>query len=59
MKFLKMGNGPSYVLYRPHHLTSLETPISIGKAYSYNEVAIAPEYDKLVAEVVTIAKKDI
>lgn len=59
MKFLKMGNGPNYVLYRPYHLTSLETPISIAKAYFYNEATIAPEYDKPVAEVVTIAKKDL
>lgn len=59
MKFLKMGNGPNYVLYRPYHLTSLETPVSIAKAYIYNEATIAPAYDELIAEVVTIAKKDL
>ncbi len=59
MQFLKMGSGPNYVLYRPYHLTSLETPISIAKAYFYNEPTIAPLYDKPVAEVVTIAKKDL
>ena len=59
MKFLKMGNGPNYVLYRPYHLTSLETPISVAKAYFYNEATIAPKYEKPVAEVVTIAKKNL
>lgn len=59
MQFLKMGPGPNYVLYRPYHLTSLETPISIAKAYFYKESTISPLYDKPVAEVVTIAKKDL
>ena len=59
MQFLKMGPGPNYVLYRPYHLTSLETPISIAKAYIYKEATIAPMDEKPVAEVVTIAKKDL
>jgi predicted homoserine dehydrogenase-like protein len=59
MQFLKMGSGPNYVLYRPYHLTSLETPISIAKAYFYNEPTIAPIYDNPVAEVITMAKKDL
>lgn len=59
MQFLKMGPGPNYVLYRPYHLTSLETPISIAKAYFYKEPSIAPIYDKPVAEVITMAKKDL
>lgn len=59
MKFLKMGDGPNYVLYRPYHLTSLETPISIARAVLYNEPTIAPIFDKPVAEVVTRAKMDL
>jgi predicted homoserine dehydrogenase-like protein len=59
MQFLKMGPGPNYVLYRPYHLTSLETPISIARAYLYNEPTIAPKYNKPVAEVITMAKKDL
>lgn len=42
MRFLKMGKGPNYVLYRPYHLTSIEAPISILKAYFDREVSIAP-----------------
>ncbi|MDD2447977.1 MAG: NAD(P)-dependent oxidoreductase, partial [Tissierellia bacterium] len=59
MKFLKMGDGPNYVLYRPYHLTSLETPISIARAALYNEPTIAPQSNKLVAEVITRAKVDL
>lgn len=59
MRFLKMGDGPNYVLYRPYHLTSLETPISIARAYLYNEATIVPMLDRPVAEVVAVAKKDL
>ncbi|ALS74126.1 NAD(P)-dependent oxidoreductase [Planococcus rifietoensis] len=58
MQYLSMGAGPNYVLYRPYHLTSLETPISIARAYIYNEATIAP-WKGLQAETVTIAKTDL
>lgn len=59
MQFLKMGSGPNYVLYRPYHLTSLETPISIAKAHIYKEATITPKYERPIAEVITLAKKDL
>ncbi|TSB47251.1 NAD(P)H-dependent oxidoreductase [Alkalicoccobacillus porphyridii] len=58
MKYLSMGDGPNYVLYRPYHLTSLETPISVARAYFYQEATIAP-WKGLVAETVTVAKRDL
>lgn len=58
LKYLSMGEGPNYVLYRPYHLTSLETPISIARAYIYNEATIAP-WHGLQAETVTVAKTDL
>lgn len=58
MKYLSMGDGPNYVLYRPYHLTSLETPITVANAYFYNEATIAPKAGP-VSEVVTIAKIDL
>ncbi|MDR7871470.1 MAG: NAD(P)-dependent oxidoreductase [Tissierellaceae bacterium] len=58
MKYLSMGDGPNYVLYRPYHLTSLETPITVARAMIYNEATIAP-IEGHVSEVVTIAKKDL
>jgi predicted homoserine dehydrogenase-like protein len=59
MQFLKMGEGPNYALFRPYHLTSLETPISIAKAFIFNEPSIVPMYDKPVAEVITRAKRSL
>ncbi len=59
MRFLKMGDGPNYILYRPYHLTSLETPISVARAYFDNIPTIAPLDQKPSAEVITIAKKDL
>lgn len=58
MQYLKMGDGPNYVLFRPYHLTSLETPISVAKAYLEKEESIVP-YHGLIAETVTVAKKDL
>ncbi|TBL81676.1 NAD(P)H-dependent oxidoreductase [Paenibacillus thalictri] len=58
LKYLKMGDGPNYVLFRPFHLTSLETPLSIAKAYFHKEATIAP-YAGLVAETVSVAKKTL
>ncbi|BAB04493.1 NAD(P)H-dependent oxidoreductase [Halalkalibacterium halodurans] len=58
MTYLSMGEGPNYVLYRPYHLTSLETPISIARAHLYHEATIAP-WQGLQAETVAVAKKDL
>lgn len=58
MKYLGLGDGPNYILYRPYHLTSLETPISIYNAVVENEATIAPIHGQ-VADTVTVAKRDI
>ncbi|KYO65264.1 NAD(P)H-dependent oxidoreductase [Thermovenabulum gondwanense] len=58
LEYLSMGKGPNYVFYRPYHLTSLETPISIARAYFYKEPTIAPR-GKPVSETITVAKKDL
>ncbi|MCF6465827.1 NAD(P)H-dependent oxidoreductase [Clostridium sp. Cult2] len=58
LEYLNMGAGPNYVLYRPYHLTSLETPITIFNAYYYKEATIAPT-EGIVAETIAIAKKDL
>lgn len=58
LKLVKMGDGPNYVLYRPYHLVSLETPITIARAAIYNEATIAP-IDRPISEVITMAKKDM
>ncbi|WP_425538388.1 NAD(P)H-dependent oxidoreductase [Microaceticoccus formicicus] len=58
MKYLKMGDGPNYSLYRPYHLTSLETPITIYDAIVEKEPTIVPLQGQ-VADVVTVAKRDL
>lgn len=59
MQYLSMGEGPLYTLYRPYHLTSLETPLTAARAVLYHEPTIVPRGGKLVAEVLTVAKKDL
>ena len=58
LKYLLLGEGPNYLLYRPYHLTSMETPISVARAYFYGEATMVPSGD-LISEVITIAKKDL
>lgn len=59
MNYLSMGEGPNYVLFRPYHLTSLETPLSAARAVIYNEPTIVPMGGKPIAETITVAKKDL
>ncbi|MFZ7131081.1 MAG: NAD(P)H-dependent oxidoreductase [Eubacteriales bacterium] len=59
MRYLSMGSGPNYVLFRPYHLTSLETPLTVARAVIYNEPTIVPLPGKPRAEVITMAKKDL
>nr|MCU0491919.1 SAF domain-containing protein [Chloroflexaceae bacterium] len=58
LRYLKMGDGPNWTLYRPYHLTSIETPLSVAKAVLRHEATIAPTYG-MVAEVITVAKRDL
>lgn len=58
LEYLGQGAGPNHVLYRPYHLTSLETPISVARAVLYGEPTIAPR-ERLYAEVAAVAKRDL
>ena len=58
LEYLGQGAGPNHVLYRPYHLTSLETPISVARAVLYGEPTIA-SCDNPSAEVVAVAKRDL
>ena len=53
-----MGNGPNYLLYRPYHLCSIETPITAVQEVVYGESTAHP-MDHLTSECITIAKKDL
>lgn len=59
LRFLKVGEGPYYTLYRPYHLTSIEAPISIASAVLCGTPTIAPLDGPPVADTVAIAKRDL
>jgi predicted homoserine dehydrogenase-like protein len=58
LEYLGMGNGPNHVFYRPYHLTSLETPLSVARAVVYGEPDIISR-ERPMAEVVAVAKRDL
>jgi predicted homoserine dehydrogenase-like protein len=58
LRYLSVGKGPYYTLYRPYHLASLETPLSIARAVLFHDPTIAP-LGAPVSETVAVAKKDI
>jgi predicted homoserine dehydrogenase-like protein len=58
LRYLKMGNGPNWVLYRPYHLTSLETPLSVARAGLNPDATIQPTHG-LVTVVLTVAKRTL
>ena len=56
--YLSMGPGPYYALYRPYHLASLETPISIARAVLSAETTLATDHPP-TAETIAVAKRDL
>ncbi|MBU3179795.1 NAD(P)H-dependent oxidoreductase [Clostridium psychrophilum] len=58
MEYLSMGKGPNYVLYRPYHLCSLETPLSAVRCVLDQQSTIVP-IGGPVSEVITLAKIDL
>lgn len=56
LRYLKIGEGPYFALYRPYHLASIETPLSIASAALERQATIAP-VGPPVAEVIAIAKR--
>jgi predicted homoserine dehydrogenase-like protein len=58
LKYLVLGEGPNYLLYRPYHLTSIETPLSIARLYFERQPWIVPK-DGIISEIITVAKKDL
>lgn len=58
MGYLGMGEGPIFVLTRPYHLTSLETPASIYRALIDRDATLAP-YAGQICDTVAVAKRDL
>lgn len=58
LQYLKIGTGPNYVLYRPYHLCSLETPLTIAAAVLDHTSSIVP-MEGLLCEAMSVAKIDL
>jgi len=58
LKYLRVGEGPEYLFYRPYHLTNVEVPVSIALGYIYHTSCLAA-LSPPTTEVITIAKKDL
>ncbi len=58
LKYLRLGPGPYWALYRPYHLANIETPISVAQAVLYKQTTLAPQGPP-VAETTTMAKRDL
>jgi predicted homoserine dehydrogenase-like protein len=58
LAYCRMGDGPNYLIYRPHVLIHYEAPLSAAEAVLCQAATIAPR-DALVTDVVTFAKRDL
>ena len=57
LEYLKLGDGPYFVLYRPYHLASIEAPRTITTAVLHGTPALQATH--WMAEVVATAKRDL
>ena len=57
-RYLKMGDGPNYLFYRPYVLCQFEAPLTVAEAVLYGTATITPGPEKLV-DVATHAKQDL
>lgn len=55
---LKKGERDHHILFRPYHLCSLETPLTIARAVLEHDTAIVP-LGAPISETVVVAKRDI
>ena len=58
MRYLKMGDGPYYVIYRPEVLCHFAAPTSAAQAVLFQTATIAPR-GAPIADVATFAKRDL
>ena len=57
-RYLKMGDGPDYLFYRPYVLCQFEAPLTAAEAVLYGTATLAPK-GVPVADVATYAKRDL
>jgi predicted homoserine dehydrogenase-like protein len=58
LEYLKVGKGKYYTFFRPYHLWFLEAPLSIARAFLYDQTTLVP-LDRPVADVMTVAKRTL
>jgi predicted homoserine dehydrogenase-like protein len=58
LAYLKMGDGPLYVLYTPYHLPHIQIASTIARAALLNDPTTSP-LGGPVCEVATLAKQDL
>jgi len=58
LQYLKMGDGPNFVLYKPYHLGNIESPLSIYDVMLEKRPTLTVK-DKIITSVVAKAKKDL
>lgn len=58
LSYMMKKDREHHILYRPYHLASLETPITIARAVLEHDHAIIP-MGAPISETVAVAKKDI
>ena len=58
LQYVKLGDGPHYLLYRHHVLIHYEAPLSAAEAVLYGTATIAPQ-GAPVAEAASFAKRDL
>lgn len=58
LRYLKMGDGPFYVLYTPYHLPHVQILSTIGRAVETGDATVAP-LSRPSCQVVACAKKDL
>jgi predicted homoserine dehydrogenase-like protein len=57
-RYLKMGDGPDYLFYRPYVLCQFEAPLTAAEAVLYGTATITPR-GAPVTDVATYAKRDL
>ncbi|HDD66714.1 MAG TPA: NAD(P)-dependent oxidoreductase [Nitrososphaeria archaeon] len=57
LEYLKLGNGPSFLFYRPYHLPGSETILSAIYSIKYKEPVIKPK--GYYSETIAVAKRDL
>lgn len=58
LRYLKMGDGPLYVFYRPFHLPQLEVPLTVARAVLFHDATVAPAGEPR-CDAVAIAKRNL